>query len=523
MGFIIADWRSISTAKEKASRRPNVKDLISLCSWNENLAFLQHCQVVLRFRVIDFLCLIESRIMNLDDVTTPFGRRPAKLAQIQAHSKVRASREPNFKVNKWKVLRDICDARAQLKLRDRSLAVLKALVSFHPELELSVDQNLVVFPSNTELASRANGIAETTLRDNLALLVDAGLVQRRDSPNGKRYARKNSSGKIVVAFGLSLLPLVTRAEELALLAEEVRAERRRLCITRERITLLRRDIRKLIDASLADGVPGDWLPLQVRFTSLIRGGGRGAGVAELDALEAELSSLKQTVLNLLQLQWNFNIYGGNDTGFRPHIQKQITDSVFEVEAGKDEEQGDKNRVRSEERTLGATGVDLLKRGSQTPSDGSTGEGNLERDAAPAARPSGPGNARSLRYPGATTNGNPAGVTPYVSRPTEMLPLGMVLRACREISAYGRDGRINSWRDLIAAAVVVRSMLGISPSAYQAACDTMGVEAAAATVACILQRAEHINSPGGYLRHLTEKAENKDFSLVAMVTALAKTK
>lgn len=36
---------------------------------------------------------------------------------------------------------------------------------------------------------RANGIAGTTLRENLALLVDAGLIHRNDSPNGKRYAR----------------------------------------------------------------------------------------------------------------------------------------------------------------------------------------------------------------------------------------------------------------------------------------------------------------------------------------------
>jgi Replication protein C C-terminal region len=58
---------------------------------------------------------------------------------------------------------------------------------------------------------------------------------------------------------------------------------------------------------------------------------------------------------------------------------------------------------------------------------------------------------------------------------------------------------------MSAAVVVRSMLGVSPSAYQDACEVMGPENAAVAVACILERAGHINNAGGYLRDLTAKA------------------
>ena len=73
--------------------------------------------------------------------------------------------------------------------------------------------------------------------------------------------------------------------------------------------------------------------------------------------------------------------------------------------------------------------------------------------------------------------------------------------------------------MMVAAVVVRSTLGISPSAYQDACEVMGPENAAAAVACILVRAGHINSPGGYLRDLTRKAERGEFSLGPMLMAL----
>ena len=82
--------------------------------------------------------------------------------------------------------------------------------------------------------------------------------------------------------------------------------------------------------------------------------------------------------------------------------------------------------------------------------------------------------------------------------------------------YGPDGAISSWRELMTAAMVVRSMLGVSPSANQDACDA---ENAAATMACILERAGHINSAGGYLRNLTDKARRGEFSLGPVLMAL----
>ena len=98
------------------------------------------------------------------------------------------------------------------------------------------------------------------------------------------------------------------------------------------------------------------------------------------------------------------------------------------------------------------------------------------------------------------------------------PLGMVLRACPQIADYGPAAGIANWRELMAAAVVVRSMLGVSPSAYQDACTVMGPENAATVIACILERGGHINSAGGYLRDLTRRAEKGEFSLGPVLMA-----
>jgi hypothetical protein len=76
-------------------------------------------------------------------------------------------------------------------------------------------------------------------------------------------------------------------------------------------------------------------------------------------------------------------------------------------------------------------------------------------------------------------------------------------ACPEITDYAASG-INNWRDLTTTTAQVRGYLGISPSAYEDALDVFGQENTAVIIACILQRAQHINSAGGYLRALTEK-------------------
>ena len=107
-----------------------------------------------------------------------------------------------------------------------------------------------------------------------------------------------------------------------------------------------------------------------------------------------------------------------------------------------------------------------------------------------------------------------------AEPPKTYPLGLVLKACPEIADYAVDGVAN-WRDFMATAAQVRGYLGVSPSAYEDACHVMGQETAAIVIACILQRAQHINSAGGYLRVLTDKARAGEFSVGPMLMAALK--
>ena len=182
-----------------------------------------------RFGERDFFALNKaSNPWNPVLPTTPFGRRPLALAHVA--SQVAAKhRSPEATAHKWTVFRALCAAKLRLGLTERSLAVLDALLTFHPETVLTGD-DLIVFPSNDQLALRAHGMAPSTMRRHLALLVDAGIIIRRDSPNGKRYARKSAGGSLSHAFGFDLAPLVARAAEFETIAEEVQADRARASV-----------------------------------------------------------------------------------------------------------------------------------------------------------------------------------------------------------------------------------------------------------------------------------------------------
>ena len=99
-------------------------------------------------------------------------------------------------------------------------------------------------------------------------------------------------------------------------------------------------------------------------------------------------------------------------------------------------------------------------------------------------------------------------------------MGMILEACPDIIHYASHG-MTTWRDLLAAAEVVRAALGVSPSAWADAQAALGEETAAIVMAAILQRGDAISSAGGYLRALTEKAGAGKFSLGPMLMALIK--
>jgi replication initiation protein RepC len=90
-------------------------------------------------------------------------------------------------------------------------------------------------------------------------------------------------------------------------------------------------------------------------------------------------------------------------------------------------------------------------------------------------------------------------------------LDLVLRTCPDIHDYATTP-IRSWRELSDACHVVSSFLGIAQSVYREAQLFLGQERTSAIIAWLLQRIAGIQSAGGYLRFLLNKARISDLSV-----------
>ncbi len=97
-------------------------------------------------------------------------------------------------------------------------------------------------------------------------------------------------------------------------------------------------------------------------------------------------------------------------------------------------------------------------------------------------------------------------------------LSEVVSACKEMRSYFPETPRN-WTDVVDLADRIAPMLGIDQPVLHEAKRQIGLESAAVTVLCLLERATVIRSPGAYLRRLTQMARIGRFRLQPMLAAL----
>lgn len=392
---------------------------------------------------------------------SPF-MRPISHAHLRVIERPEAS-VPGKPVGKWELLRELSRAQAIFGVTERDLTVLQGLLSFFPDAALSRNGEMVVFPSNKAICERLNGMPCSTMRRHLARLVDAGLLMRRDSPNGKRYVRKH--GEERVAFGFDLSPLYCRAEEIARAAEAVREAEDRVRRLREVVSLMRRDLAAL--AEFGEEIqPGLGLWDQIRNTAALtaRSLRRKLSLEDLSAFRADIEVLLDRARNVID--------------------------------GPDTEEMNTNDARTERHYHNSN--------------------KESKDLEPALKKGGAAD-RALE-PEDDEPEAEADVEDPDARRVPKIPLHVVIAGCPSLKTF-YQGEIRHWHQLFDAACHVRPAMGISASAWEEAQRFMGPEQASIVVVAMLERFADIRSPGGYLRALTSKAAAGEFSCGPMVMAL----
>jgi replication initiation protein RepC len=390
---------------------------------------------------------------------SPF-MRPISHAHLRVIERPEAS-VPGKPVNKWELLRELSKAQAAFGVTERDLTVLQGLLSFFPDDAIGGNAEMVVFPSNKTVCERLNGMPCSTMRRHLSRLVEAGLLVRRDSPNGKRYVRKHGDER--VTFGFDLSPLYCRAEEIARAAEAVREAEDRVRRLREVVSLMRRDLAALAEFG-EEMQPrlGFWDQLRDTAAITARALRRKLSLEDLSAYRANLETLLDQARNLIDGPEAEDM-NTNDARFERHHHNSNKDSI---------------------------------------------------DFEPALEQGG----AAADAPDAETGEIEADVEEPDTRRVPKIPLHLVIAGCPSLKTF-YQGDIRHWHQLFDAACQVRPAMGISASAWEEAQRCMGPEQASIVVVAMLERFAEIKSPGGYLRALTSKAAAGEFSCGPMVMAL----
>lgn len=338
----------------------------------------------------------------------------------------------------------------------------------------------VVFKSNAQLAFEIGRTAGRVSR-LLARLFDAGLVTMQDSGNYKRYPVRNAAGEITDACGIDLRVLVARYAELDELVRTARAERQAVNAAVRRYRGAVRTLTEIL--ATASERPGFRHALALRCERVIAHVGIPSRAAS-GTLRRATALLEWLAERIFGLSPRAEIIEETGKMTCPHAEndmhKQNTNPNQPVSSN------------HERRPAHAGQLDLHTAGS----------------------------ASKRAFEESLWRGRDS-VKPLKPEPAPKMHIDDIIRAVPAIATYGLQPP-RSWGELARLVPLMCKFAGISEDARRRAEDEMGEAAAAAAVAVTFQKCEMqmVQSPGGYLRAMTERAARGQLHLTRSVHGLA---
>ena len=383
-------------------------------------------------------------------------------------------------------------AAPYLGLRPSVVHAIDWLFRFTDAIDWQPSSRPIVWPS-AAMQQQELGLGPSQVKNLNRYLVELGLVVMKDSPNGKRYGRRDPKGRIVEAYGFDLSPLASRSAEFQAAAEEGREERARLQALKRRATIARNGIRQLLETAVEQGVAGEeWETHRVASASASRGIAARCGSIEMEIAVVRLERIQGDMRRFLEATLdarhasqpqsasesvNLNPKGSENW---PHITttNQLPDLKDTV-------------IASDKRS-----PLRVSAGENRPPSGFASRVNNDRTTSAQQRPS------KVR----ADSGSFLKITPM-----ELIKLAPRLKPYLTNQAP-------SWPEIVDAADWLRDEMGISKFIWGDACIAMGREQAAIAVAIVSAKppTHFRGSPGGYFHGMVTKAKAGELHLARTI-------
>lgn len=368
---------------------------------------------------------------------------------------------------------------AYIGLKASDLMLLDTLGAFTQPQDWEERRRPIVWASNAYLMEQT-GFSLSALKRHARRLAEVGVIAFKDSPNGKRWGRRDLAGYIVEAYGFDLSPLAARVEEFMDLYGRIQEERALCQLLKRRITVARRMIRARIEAALQGALSGAWTEYLQRFEGLL---------ARLPRANASSETFEQV------LAWF--------QGLQERVEQAYLRAIRKVE-GVEKMPQTEEKVAEQTQKMGPKEVNfgphILTTTQLDPVTCSRSEPEQAAGVAPGNLTVLPVERSEAEGEGTEVPKTPRGVA---------VDVRTVMQACPEFAYWARSigGYLRDWGDLYRIAGDLKKMIGVSDHAWLHAQEVMGKQMAAAAMALVFDKhaTGEVSSAGGYLRGMTEKA------------------
>ena len=375
---------------------------------------------------------------------------------------------------------------AAIGLKAPDMLLMDTLAAITQPQDWQQGRRPIVWASNNFLMEQG-GFSLAALKRHARRLAEVGVISFKDSPNGKRWGKRDDDGFIVEAYGFDLSPLAARAEEFAQLHAQIIEERQFCQSLRNTITVTRRIIRAKIEKAMESSLKGPWKNLQEEFGVLLQNlPKRSTRPAKLLDIVDWFKELRSRVEEAFEAAF--------DWPEESDVKLPKKDSVTS------------NAYMSYYNKLNPTGLDNEPHILTTKQPNLVNSNSFENKDAESALPElqAPIVVERLQKEDFDINWSS-----HTNKRASEVDIPMLMMTCPHFAEMARslNGYLKDWNDVHRVAGQIRPMTGISEDAWNVAQQKLGPAIAAAAMALIYDKYSNneIKSPGGYLRGMVEKA------------------